>query len=96
MNKNAFQILKPEYFASLPCLMSLTMRKNLIPTIEAHDFSALSELNHLDLSSNKLSLIRIDEFAGNLRCLKILKMIKNRITSIEPHALEHLQNLEEL
>ncbi|XP_076253360.1 uncharacterized protein LOC143191825 [Rhynchophorus ferrugineus] len=76
-------------------LKTLNLRRNELSSIQADAFIGLKRLLHLDLSSNYLTILTDNMFAGLVN-LDILNLNKNQIFHVQPYAFTGLVNLKYL
>lgn len=71
---------------------NLSLAKNLLKTLEKHQFSDLEQLRELDLSENMLTVIEVQAFSG-LQNLLVLRLSQNRLKIILVGVFSGLQSL---
>ncbi|KAI6225311.1 hypothetical protein M3Y99_01352500 [Aphelenchoides fujianensis] len=76
-------------------LKNLFLRNNILRKIDKQTFAKLSNLELLDLSGNKLEIVK-RETLSHLKSLEILLVSNNRINAIEDGAFDGLSNLRTL
>ncbi|XP_040886296.1 amphoterin-induced protein 2-like [Toxotes jaculatrix] len=76
-------------------LATLVLSRNSISQIEANAFTVTPHLLHLDLSSNRLTVLNLSLFTG-LKELKELLLFDNQIFQINPGAFSDLHSLQRL
>lgn len=78
-----------------PNLIFLILRYNNIRKLQSSDISAMRNLQHLDLTGNKISIIP-NEFFYNCQKLLFIDLSKNHLYRINDLLFSKLKNLKEL
>lgn len=102
---NQISAISEQAFVYLTGLRELNLRNNYLKHIPSRIFYTLNVLDHLDLSSQKTHLERIDNFAfdrqSNLNAISSIDLSNNHISQIETRAFcsttkEYFVNIKEI
>ncbi|XP_004597934.2 amphoterin-induced protein 2 [Ochotona princeps] len=96
LSYNRIGVLDSEWIpAPLLQLSTLVVRHNYIASISAGSFATIPNVRNLDLSSNRLQVVR-DAAFQELRALEMLLLYDNRISHLDPSAFGGLARLQRL
>lgn len=97
LSNNLIGILVNHFSVGLKRVEWLSLRNNIINEIQPTVLDSMSHLKHLDLSHNKLRMIKEGTFRGDLNELTSLLLNNNKLTTIQqPRELDRLRNLGQL
>jgi len=94
LKRRRIKAIKPGAFEGMGArLVKLWLYKNRISIIEPETFAGLSKLHEVELSGNKIQIVKSNNAFLGMHRLRILDLSKNRITRIEDGAFAGLDRL---